>query len=190
MSKKEVNVGRLPMHERAGIGSLYGLTAEQRLARSRAASRTFSKEDYENDPVKQSFKDEVDINNIIAKYSQTGVLPEVRDGVAQYLDMTKIPNYEKVLNTVIQAQELFDSLPADVRYRFRNDPGQMLDFFKDDKNYDEAVKLGLLDEQLVSKRRLSKEAPVASVSDLKTSDPAPKGGQPGSPAAGEGGSKT
>ena len=46
---------------------------------------------------------------------------------------------------VNQARDLFMSLDAEVRKRFGNDPAQLLDFLADNKNYDEAKKLGLVD---------------------------------------------
>lgn len=153
-----------------GDGFMYGLSVVDREARSNKSARVIPQIEYDEPLVKQSFKDEVDVNNIIDKYMRTGVLPETRDIVGQYLDLINIPDYQSALNTVIQAEEMFDSLPAQVRDRFRNNPQELLDFVADDKNYDEAIKLGLLDAAAVERR-----------SPKKTPDSAPKGGQPGSP---------
>ena len=49
------------------------------------------------------------------------------------------------MNQIVAAQEAFNGLPAAVRKRFGNDPGQMLDFLDDPQNASEAVKLGLVD---------------------------------------------
>lgn len=174
MSKKTETTFQKPdMATRASDGYMYGLSAKDREARS-ARSARFIPED-EEILVKQSFKDEVDINNILDKYSRTGVLPETRSAIAQYLDLIKLPDYETALNTVIQADEMFDELPAQVRDRFKNDPVNLINFMKDDSNYDEAVKLGLMDEAAVARR-----------SAIKT----PEAKTQGSPAVGDGVPKT
>lgn len=100
-----------------------------------------------NEPsrTKQSFKDECDINLILKNYRVTGVLPNnSRAALAQYGDFSQVPNYETALNRVLEAQEMFNDMPAVVRARFGNDPGRLLGFLSDSQNRDEAVRLGLL----------------------------------------------
>lgn len=94
----------------------------------------------------QQFKDECDINNIIKNYSQTGVLP-VSQKVGAFLDVSNVADYQTALQTVFEAQKAFDALPSSIRSKFENDPNQLLAFIEDDKNYDEALKLGLLEKQ-------------------------------------------
>lgn len=181
MSKKlhSDSVTKLHFAERAAKATLYGLTAAEREARSNASGVSPTQEEIDEPLVKQAFKDEVDINNIIDKYMRTGVEPATAAVVGEYLDLSKIPDYEGALQTVIRAEEMFMELPAKVRDRFRNDPGELLRFLSDNANYEEAAKLGLLDEAAVARR-----------SSKKTSDPAPKGGQQESPAAGDPGDIT
>lgn len=93
----------------------------------------------------QQFKDECDINNIIKTYSQTGVLP-VSKKVGAFLDVSNVADYQTSLQTVYEAQRAFDALPSKIRTRFENDPNQLLAFIEDDKNYDEALSLGLLEK--------------------------------------------
>jgi phage internal scaffolding protein len=47
------------------------------------------------------------------------------------------------MNFIIQAQEDFALLPANVRKRFNNDPGEFFEFATNPDNYDDMVKLGL-----------------------------------------------
>jgi len=174
MSKKtETNIQKLDMAARAADGYMYGISAKDREARSNRSARYIPED--EEILVKQSFKDEVDINNILDKYSRTGVLPETRSAIGQYLDLTNLPDYQTALNTVIQADEMFDELPAQVRDRFKNDPINLIEFMKNDENYEEAVALGLLDASAVERRR-----------SIKTPEAKPQG----SPAAGDGVPKT
>ena len=92
----------------------------------------------------QHFKDETDINNILRQFNITGMLPEAPLS-PRYGDFSGIVDYHTALNSVIAAQSEFDGLPAQIRARFNNDPAELIEFLDDEKNRDEAVKLGLLD---------------------------------------------
>jgi phage internal scaffolding protein len=59
-------------------------------------------------------------------------------------DFVDVPDFQTALNLVISAQDEFMKVPADVRARFNNDPGELMAFLEDDKNRDEAIKLGLV----------------------------------------------
>lgn len=99
-----------------------------------------------NEPsmTKQSFTKEADIDYILKKYAETGVVQHGAVGSAMYGDFQDVPAYQEALDAVMRAQEGFDSLPAQVRTRFGNDPAKLLEFVSDDKNYEEAIKLGLV----------------------------------------------
>lgn len=94
--------------------------------------------------VKQSFKDECDINKILARWQKTGVLDHVNRYQGDYADVTPIPDYREALNSVMAAQAAFNSLPSKIRERFGNDPAQFLDFVHDEGNLNEMRSLGLL----------------------------------------------
>nr|QJB20722.1 MAG: internal scaffolding protein [Microvirus sp.] len=93
---------------------------------------------------KQSFRDECDINNIMRRYETTGVIQHVAGSVPEFGDYISELDFQQSMNAVLEAQELFAQLPARVRDRFGNDPAQMLAFLGDEKNKDEAIKLGLV----------------------------------------------
>lgn len=91
----------------------------------------------------QHAKDETDINAIVRRFGLTGELPSnVR--VPQYGDFSHTTDYHTAMNAVLAANEAFMQLPADVRTRFNNDPGALVDFVSDDNNRAEAAKLGLV----------------------------------------------
>lgn len=91
----------------------------------------------------QQFAEECDINTIVRRFGLTGELPG--DFKApQYGDFTDVGDYQTALNSVLRAQEEFMSLPGEIRARFQNDPQQLLLFVHDEKNREEAQKLGLL----------------------------------------------
>lgn len=91
----------------------------------------------------QSAKDECDINIIVSKAKQGADLSQqMRKPI--YGDFTDLPSYRESLLMVNKARDMFMSFDAEVRKRFANDPGLMLDFLNDPKNRDEAIKLGLV----------------------------------------------
>jgi phage internal scaffolding protein len=95
----------------------------------------------------QHFKDECDINNILRQFNITGQLPENKLS-PRYGDFTGISDYHTALNQVIAAEDEFMRLPADLRARFANDPAQLIEFLNNSENKDEAIKLGLVDNNV------------------------------------------
>ncbi|WNK12968.1 MAG: internal scaffolding protein [Microvirus sp.] len=96
--------------------------------------------------VQQSFKDECDINNILAQYKQTGIISHISANAAQgrYMDLPSDVDLQMSFSIVAQATEAFASLPATVRDRFENDPSHFLAAFTDPAMADELRALGLL----------------------------------------------
>lgn len=92
---------------------------------------------------KQSFAEESDINVIVKRFGITGQLP---DNVLAptYADFSDVYDFHSAALAIAQANESFDSLPAQTRARFNNDPAQFVDFCSNQNNYDEAIKLGLV----------------------------------------------
>lgn len=93
---------------------------------------------------RQSFNDECNINNIMAKFKKTGIIEHAKEHQGQYGDFTEVTDYHTALNHVLQAQDSFMSLPAQLRARFGNDPGEFLQFTDDPDNIDEMREMGLL----------------------------------------------
>ena len=92
---------------------------------------------------RQEFREECDINTIVARFGLSGELPS---GVVapQYGDFRSIGSYHDAMNAVARANEAFDAMPAEVRSRFQNDPGQFVDFVGNPENRLEAEKMGLV----------------------------------------------
>lgn len=76
---------------------------------------------------KQSFRDEVDINQIVAKARQGQVIAHVARGVPTYADVSEVGDYKGALDMVRNADAFFQRLPAKVRAEFGNDPAEFLD---------------------------------------------------------------
>ena len=120
-----------------------------------------------NEPTmtQQQFKDECDVNNILRKHGHDPVAFQAltRPG-GVYADFSNITEYREMLDTVMNAQDAFSALPAHLRYRFGNDPAQLLEFIQDGKNYDEGVKLGILTPKQTNPQ------PVATPNDKSNDD--------------------
>lgn len=92
---------------------------------------------------KQAFKDECDVNNIVARFMKTGVLDAQNRHAPRYGDCTGL-EFQAGMEIILKAKNIFAALPAKLRDRFQNDPGKFLDFVQDEENREEATKLGLL----------------------------------------------
>ena len=114
----------------------------------------------------QSFKDDADINCIIARYENTGVLvdPAVpASRTPEFGDYSDMPTYQEAQNVLVAANNAFYSLSSKIRERFGNDPASYFQFVQSLKegsdDYDEAVRLGIVNEPVDS----SPQVPSGSV---------------------------
>lgn len=115
--------------------------------------------------VKQAFKKECDINNIMARYQKTGLVDHVAMHQGNYDDLSDVPSYHEAMNKVLAANVSFRLLPSSIRKRFNNDPALFLDFVSDESNRDEMVSMGLIPQA----QELEPKAPVV--------EPEPAGGE-------------
>lgn len=93
--------------------------------------------------VQQHLANDADINTIMAKYRRTGVLPIVHCQ-PRYGDFSSGLSFHELLMKADRCRDEFDALPADIKKRFRQDPAELIDFLDDEKNRDEAIKMGLI----------------------------------------------
>jgi len=98
------------------------------------------------DRTHQEFKDECDINVLLAKYHATGTLPQPwkHPPVPSWGDFSEAPDYFDAQRLLLDARQAFGRLSSKLRLRFNNDPGELLAFVGDVRNREEAQKLGLL----------------------------------------------
>lgn len=92
---------------------------------------------------KQSFKDECDVNQIMARFQRTGVLEFRNKFEAQYADVSGV-TFQAAMDTIARANHMFHSMPARVRDKFQNDPGRFLAWIQNPNHADEARELGLM----------------------------------------------
>lgn len=105
---------------------------------------------------KQSFAEECDINEILRRAANGQDLSAtLNTRVAQYGDFTNIPDFRESLDLVNRANAAFMQFDWQLRERFANDPARLMDFLNDDKNLDEAVKLGIVTPKAKDKSALA-----------------------------------
>lgn len=102
---------------------------------------------HEETMTQQADANELDINVIMKRYTQTGQLPRINSAQPQYGDFSEVGDYRACLDKVTKAREDFNALPSHVRKRFANDPAQFVEFASDPENAEELKKLGLTKPQ-------------------------------------------
>lgn len=97
------------------------------------------------DKCQQHFKDECDINKIIAKYNKTGILQHVTKARAMYGDFTQFAPFAENMDKVAKATQLFDDLPAELRNHFGNSIPGFFNFITQEKNRQQCIEWGIFD---------------------------------------------
>lgn len=77
---------------------------------------------------KQADKDECDINVLMSHYTADQLAEHAAAYKGQYGDFTGDFDYQTALNRVKKTEEMFSTLPADVRQKYNNDPGEFVNF--------------------------------------------------------------
>jgi phage internal scaffolding protein len=94
---------------------------------------------------KSEHQKDCNINEILKKYNVTGVM-RVNPEKAKYEDFSKPFDYQEAQNIIIEAEERFQALPADVRKKFDNDPLKMLETI-DNATDEELADLGFIEKK-------------------------------------------
>lgn len=100
---------------------------------------------------RQEFKDECDINTIMAQYqSNGGQIFHINEMTPQYMDCTAA-TFREQMDFVAGAYSMFEELPSKIREQFDNDPAEFLDFCSQEKNRPEMAQMGLLSPTAVDR---------------------------------------
>ena len=104
-----------------------------------------------------SFRESCDINNLVARFN-AGDVSALSRVQGAYFDATQLPHtYAEMLNTVINAEKTFNSLPLDVREKFDNSYVKWLSMMDDAEQF--ALMMGV-----------SKDAPADNGGEDNVSD--------------------
>jgi len=119
----------------------------------------------------QSFKDDADINVIMARYRKTGHLVDPSRKATRepfFEDVSMAPeDYLEAQTRLQNAERAFMDLPSTVRNMFENSPAELLEWLQDEKNHEEARKLGLMNPRAEPEG----EPPASTIADGDTSAP-------------------
>lgn len=96
---------------------------------------------------KQEPKDECNINSIMARYAQTGIIDHVAAVQPIYEDVAGISvDYQEALRIVENAQVAFNSLPSALRKELDNNPANLVSFIQNPDNMERCIEYGLLNK--------------------------------------------
>lgn len=101
---------------------------------------------HEESKTQQQFKDDCDVNKIMAKYVKDGFISHVAKKPGVYADLSSAKDYHESMLVISDATSAFNQMPSKLRERFNNDPAKLLAFLENPNNKEEAIKLGLLTE--------------------------------------------
>jgi len=103
-----------------------------------------SKEHQGETMTEQNHRPLMDVNAIVAR-ARKGIMPEIRAQEPVYGNFDSGEDFFSAQCKVAQARQEFSMLPANIKKRFRQDVGELIDFLDDPENRDEAISLGLID---------------------------------------------
>lgn len=104
---------------------------------------------YNEEPslTQQQYREEADINFIMKRYTQTGLLPLGTTETGTYGDFSQVTDYITALDIIKNAHDQFNELDAKVRATFNNDPANFLAFVENPANYDQLREYGFLKKE-------------------------------------------
>lgn len=116
---------------------------------------------------RQEFADECDVNNLMARFEASGILPSnMNTAEPRYLDVSNVPDLPTALGMLADATDAFMALPATVRRDFDNDPVKFIQFAENPDNIEKMRGWGLAPPPPV-------EAPPQKVEIINPSPPEP-----------------
>ncbi len=94
---------------------------------------------YTDGRTKQCFKDECNIDKIMARFNQTGTMSHLAKYEGVYADFSDFDFHEQT-NRLTRGREIFDELPAELRREFGQSPAAFFAYVNDPANADDLAK--------------------------------------------------
>lgn len=94
---------------------------------------------YEDGRTKQCFKDECDIEKIMARADKAGTISHLEKFQGVYADFSDFDFHEQT-SKLTRGREIFDQLPAELRQEFGQSPADFFKFVNDTENIDDLRK--------------------------------------------------
>ncbi len=127
--------------------------------------------EYTDGRTKQCYKDECDIQKILARADKAGTMSHLEKFQGVYADYSNV-DFHELTNKLTKGREIFDELPAELRKEFGQSPAAFFAYVNDPSNKDELLKklpgLAAPGRQLNRTRppTADEEAAVAAASEL------------------------
>lgn len=120
-----------------------------------------------NDPSEtvQSDAPLADIQKILAKYQEVGIIDHLNDAESVFRDVTEFTDYADAMRNLKVAEQTFMELPSKVREIFHHDVAEWLDAAHDPEKRDALVEAGFVK---APKKEPVEAAPVEPVSPAET----------------------
>ena len=107
---------------------------------------------------KRSHQKETMMSNIMAKYQKTGLVTHLAQHSPSYGDYSAM-DFKTAMDTVVDAQAMFNDLPSNIRNHCQNDPALFLDLVQNPEREAEAISLGLKEQPYVAPAPTGETAP-------------------------------
>jgi len=92
----------------------------------------------------QSHAEDADINVLVRRFGVTGTV-NISKRVPSYADYPEDFNFRDSLETIMQGEEAFAQVPAEIRARFHHNAAAFVEFCSKEENLPELRRLGLAD---------------------------------------------
>lgn len=130
---------------------------------------------------KQSEAHESNINTIMEKTKMFGYQGQTNEH-GYFADVSQAGDFQKSMDTINLVNSSFNELPAATRKRFGNDPTLVYEFVHDEDNFEEGIKLGLIQKRPETAPIIVKMAPEKA---KPKASPPPTGNPPKGDSGGE-----
>lgn len=107
----------------------------------------------------QHWAEATDINNILIRYQETGIIEHVKEYGEHYGDVDGT-TFKEAMDIVANANSMFEELPSSARNAFDNDPAKFLDYVNEITEDDapDLVQMGLMTEETAQAKGWLKQA--------------------------------
>lgn len=102
---------------------------------------TFKSDKYDDGRTKQAFKDQADINKIIARVQVGETISHLAKHGAVYGDFTDIDDLLTATNRLAKGKQIFAELPGEVRREFDQDAAKFFRYVNDPANIERLPEL-------------------------------------------------
>lgn len=96
----------------------------------------------------QEHRDSVNIQQILKRHRVTGTVTHVARQPGVFMNLINAPDYYEAQMAIANANSIFEEIPSDIRARFDNDPGKLLEFVQNEENREEMQEMGFNTEHL------------------------------------------